>query len=629
MTNKLSRIIASVALFLLLSLPVFAAERQTLHGHVPALVKQFNLQPTGQLPATNLLYLSIGLPLRNPDAFSNQLAQLYDPHNANFHHWLTPNQIAQKFGPSTEDYEQVIAWAKTNGLTIDKTHTDHLLLRVQGSVADIEKTLHVKMELYQHPTENRKFYAPDGEPSIDLSVPLLHITGLFDFTTPQRKRPLKTPPRAPSADFTQGSGPTNSFWGNDFRNAYVPGTSLTGSGQVLGLLEGDDYYNNDIATYIKNSRITTSVVLTRVPVDGGVAEPGTNNTEVALDIEMAVAMAPGLSSLLVYEATNNGTYYVDILKKMQEDNLAKQLSSSFLVQVSGSGPDQNADVYYQLFAMQGQSFFQCSGDDGPYYQGIKEWADNPYVTIVGGTFLFTSTPGGPWGEENAWFDSGGGISASYLGNYSTPSYQQGLKTSLTNGSTTMRMVPDVAMVASGIYLVYSNGVIDQSGGTSAAAPLWAGFTALINEQAAANGQPTVGFLNPAIYAIGQDTNYDNCFHDITNGAANNFPCDKCPIVNNYAIAGYDLATGWGTPNGTNLINALIPLTGAVWVDFNSTATTQNGTYNTPYKTLGLGVTNVAAGGNIWIKTAGSSPQTLTITKPSVIRALTGPATIGN
>jgi subtilase family serine protease len=324
----------------------------------------------------------------------------------------------------------------------------------------------------------------------------------------------------------------------------------------------------------------------------------------------------------------NTTDYVDILKKMQEDNLAKQLSSSFNDEEANTGLNPTADQSYQLFAMQGQSFFQASGDDGPYYQGVGEWNDDPNVTIVGGTLLNTTSPGGSWSAESAWGDSGGGVSASYLGNYSIPGYQQGVKTSLTNGSTTMRMVPDVAMVAYYVCVVCSNGItLINSGGTSCATPLWAGFTALANEQAVANGQPTIGFLNPAIYAIGQETNYSDCFHDITNGKAGNFQNGQ--IVDNVAIVGYDLCTGWGTPNGTNLINALIPLIGAVWVDFNYTGATQNGTYPTPYKTLGLGVTNVAAGGNIWIKTAGSSPQTLTITKPTVIRALTGPATIGN
>jgi subtilase family serine protease len=198
--------------------------------------------------------------------------------------------------------------------------------------------------------------------------------------------------------------------------------------------------------------------------------------------------------------------------------------------------------------------------------------------------------------------------------------------SLNGGSTTMRNVPDVAMIAADIYLTYNNGATLAVAGTSAATPLWAGYTALVNEQAVANGQPTVGFLNPAIYAIGQGPNYDNCFHDTTNGNSINFQNGK--PVNIKAVIGYDLCTGWGTPNGTNLINALIPLTTAVWVDFNYTGSDQNGNYNNPFKTLAQGITAVPSSGNIWIKTAGSSPETPTISKPLTIHAYNGAATIG-
>jgi subtilase family serine protease len=122
------------------------------------------------------------------------------------------------------------------------------------------------------------------------------------------------------------------------------------------------------------------------------------------------------------------------------------------------------------------------------------------------------------------------------------------------GSTTLRNVPDVALTADNIFVIADNGTNYSVGGTSAAAPLWAGFTALINQQAALFGNPTVGFLNPAIYAIGKGPNYNLDFHDITTGNNTNKN-----VGNKYfAVPGYDLCTGWGTPNGANLINALAP-----------------------------------------------------------------------
>jgi hypothetical protein len=85
----------------------------------------------------------------------------------------------------------------------------------------------------------------------------------------------------------------------------------------------------------------------------------------------------------------------------------------------------------------------------------------------------------------------------------------------------------------------------------------------------------------------------------------------------------------GTPNGVSLINALMPFGAAAWVDFNYTGATNNGTYYFPFETLAQGTNAVPVGGNIWIRTAGSSAETMTISKPLTIHAYNGAATIGN
>jgi subtilase family serine protease len=120
------------------------------------------------------------------------------------------------------------------------------------------------------------------------------------------------------------------------------------------------------------------------------------------------------------------------------------------------------------------------------------------------------------------------------------------------GSTTFRNFPDVALTADNIYTVSNNGRGGNTGGTSCAAPLWAGFTALVNQQAANNSQPPVGFINPALYVIGNGGNYTSIFHDITTG--NNITNQSNGRFS--AVTGYDLCTGWGTPNSA-LISALV------------------------------------------------------------------------
>jgi len=107
------------------------------------------------------------------------------------------------------------------------------------------------------------------------------------------------------------------------------------------------------------------------------------------------------------------------------------------------------------------------------------------------------------------------------------------------------------MAADAIFIVADDGQQELTGGTSAAAPLWAAFTALANQQAVASGQSPVGFINPAIYALGKSANYSAVFNDTTvgnntNGVATQF----------LAVPGYDLCTGWGSPTGGSLILAL-------------------------------------------------------------------------
>jgi hypothetical protein len=544
-----------------------SAERQIVHGHVVRAVRELNLQPVGRLATSTNLDLAISLPLRNQEALTNLLQQQYAPTSPQYHHWLTPEEFAAKFGPTEQVYQTVIEFAKANGFTITGTHSNRTLVDVRGSVAAIERTFRVTLLTYQHPTESREFYAPDVEPSLDLTVPVLHVAGLDNYSVP-RPMSIQASPENKAADATpaSGSGPSGSYRGYDFRSAYIPGVSLNGSGQVVALVEFDGYYPNDITAYEGQAGLP-DVPLQNVLLDGFSGTPTANAKqvqEVSLDIEMAISMAPGLSEVIVYEVPNNNTSFkIDVLNRIATDNLAKQISCSWIL-----GDSTNLDQIYQQYASQGQSVFQSSGDNGAFtlLWPNQQQADSPYVTLVGGTTLTTTGPGGAWLTEKVWNwntgtglgetndASGGGLSQGDV-TYPIPSWQQGIDMTYNQGSTIVRNVPDVAMVADGIYVIYNNGSTASGiGGTSCAAPLWAGFAALVNQQAVAYGLPTVGFINPAIYAIGTGTTYDACFHDIIIGNNETY---YSPSQFSAAF-GYDLCTGWGTPNGSNLVNALAP-----------------------------------------------------------------------
>jgi subtilase family serine protease len=613
---------ACCVLTFLSELPILAAGRQQLSGSLPKQMVHLKLQPLNRFPSESNLDLVISLPFRHKDVLEADLRQIYDPSSTNYHHFLTPTQFTSRFGPNEQDYQQLMAFALSNNLAIIRKHSNRAGLHIRGSVSDIEKTFHLKMNLYQHPTENRLFYAPDVEPSIDLDLPVLQISGLDNYSIPKAPRPMApNPGKAPKQ--AGGSGPGGIYNGIDLRAAYIPNVTLTGAGQTVGLVTFDGYFTNDIRNYEAAFGLP-NVPIQNVYLNGNLI-PGTNNgnLEISLDMEMALTMAPGMSKLVIYSGIVPDIY-AEIANPTHGEPLPLQISTSFQLYYN------TAPIYQSLqqMAMQGQTFFCAAGDAGAYTGGTGPFTpcDYPLVTCVGGTTLTTTGPGGSWVSESAWSGSGGGPSPNYPPdtNFAIPAWQVGMDMSSNLGSTVARNCPDVSMVAANVMVVCNNGITVGVYGTSIASPLWAGFAALINQQSASLGLGAVGFLNPVLYTIGRGANYSSSFHDVTTG--NNAHGANTTLYP--AVQGYDLCTGWGTPNGQNLINALTGLGEAVWVDFNYTGGTQNGKYLNPYKTIAQGISAVSTGGTIAIRSAGTSSEKTTIVKPMKIIAAAGSATIG-
>jgi len=621
-------------LFLLPAAHVRAADRQTINTHIAGVTSR--LQPVRRLPATERLQLAIGLPLRNQTGLTNLLHELYRPGSPNFHHYLRPDQFRDQFGPTEQDYLRVQDCARSNHLKIVGTFDNRALVDVAGTVADIEGMFHVHLSAYRHPAENREFYAPDAEPSVDAALPISHVVGLNNYTPPQpRVSTSVRGARKEQADVFNGSGTNNYYLGNDFRNAYVPGSSLQGAGQVVGLFEFVGYNPSDITEYETLAGLP-SVPLQNVVMSGASGLPDSSNNhnfEIALDIEMVIAMAPRLKEVLVVEAYTG----VDAMNQLASTNngapLPNQVSSSW-----GFSEATACEPALMQMAAQGQSFFLASGDTGAPANGVQSFAaDDNYATMVGGTELSMSNNSSNWQAEQVWdYQWATGASTGYVEtDLAIPDYQLGINTSANGGSTAYRNVPDVAMCADYIEIVTTqaftnkpnqSGVVTGVGGTSAAAPLWAAFTALVNEQAANQGAPPAGFINPSLYAIANGPLYTSCFHDVTVG--NNTNTNSGNLF--YAGPGYDNCTGLGTPNGSNLINALAGYAGPIFVNFNYTGSlsSQNGSYYTPYNTLTQGVNAAPNYATIIIENAGSSAETLSINKPLNIIASDGPAIIG-
>lgn len=606
--------LVSAVAFMLFTVSALAQQPlQTLQNHVPSAVSNGQAAFVAPLPPAQQLYLSIVLPMRNEAQLQNLLNQLYDPSSPRYHQFLTVAQFTDMFGPTNDDYQAVVNWAQSNGFTVTGTPADHMSVSVLGTVGQIERAFNVIMKVYQHPTENRLFFSPDREPSLNLSVPVEYISGLGNFSIP---RPMVS--RSSTPTNVSGSGPGGtSYLPSDMRAAYYTttagATGLTGSGQCVSLVEFDGYSINDVVNTFYNSADsavqsgnnyiltyhdptgsgTHSVPINNVLVNSGTLAPSTSDeAEVVLDIAQVVGMAPGVSQVRVYIAPDQWTaaspnYYFPsssddyaILEQIITDSPANNgpgcnqasMSWNWAPEDPLTGPDPDNGVFNEMATI-GISFFNASGDYGSWnsnftcsYTSPSQCffypEEYPNLTAVGGTTLTTSGSGGSWVSEGGWSAtpcnspsgycaSGGGISPDNFLIQSEINQYQSVLNGINQTSTVYRDAPDVAMEASNDNYVCSEfyNPVCEAGwmGTSFAAPRWAGFLALANQQAAANGKVPIGFINPTIYPIGESSSYLTDFNEIVGGSNGQYS----------VITGeYNMVTGWGSPKGQNLINAL-------------------------------------------------------------------------
>ncbi len=529
--------------------------------HLPAVVVSGQALRVSPMAAVQRLKLGISLPTRNQAELEQLLHDLYDPQSPQFHQYLSSAQFTERFSPTQADYDAVVAWAQANGFQVTETTANRRLISVEADTNTINRAFGVVMSEYQHPSEDRTFFSADREPTTSgLDIPLLQITGLNSFTTPH---PHLHKGNAPVA-YAGGSGPSGEFLPSDIRAAYYGSGSLTGAGQSIGILSFDGYKTSDVSLYYSSTGMSSSVPINNVLVNGysgacvSFNSNGTINTSVCddgeqiLDIVNAIGMAPGISQVLFYEGDpSDASADTKILNRMVTDNAAKVLSCSW-----GWGANQATDdAIFQQMATQGQTFLNATGDSGAWGPGTSKTvavdypSQSPYILQVGGTDLVTSGAGGAWSSETAWPDSGGGWDSSAP----IPSWQQvsGVITSTNKGSTSYRNSPDVAMEANFDNPTVSNGqFLTGYGGTSFAAPRWAGFVALVNQQSIANGHGPVGFFNATLYNLGVSSSYASNMHDITSGSnpainSSQQVISGGPSFN--AVAGYDLVTGWGSP----------------------------------------------------------------------------------
>jgi len=543
---------------LLFTIPGQAQPQQLLTRHVRDAVANGQAQFVGQLPSTKTLRFDMVLPLRDRAGLQSFVQEVQDPTSPSYHQFLTPQEFTARFGPSQEDWDTLVAFAKASGFEIVDGSREERDLRLTGTVANIEKAFHVTMGLYKDLAEDREFFAVDREPTVDLPFQLWHISGLDNDSKPHPLYVKKSDyakahgidPSKVVSHATTGSGPSASFLGSDMRAAYYEGTALTGTGQNIALFE---YLGTDLAdltTYYKNVGQTEPYTPTLISTGGYstscTESGGCDDTEQTLDMTQAMGMAPGSTMLYMYVCGNassiSDTACISAMVSTTSAPLSKQISCSW-----GWTPadPSTLDPYFEQMASQGQNFFAASGDSSAWSSSNEAWpADDANIVSVGGTDLTTTKAAGPWASETAWADSGGGVSPDSI---AIPSWQTPVD-GCSGCSKTLRNGPDVSANANFTFYVCADQTTctaNEYGGTSFAAPMWAGYLALANQQAASNGE-SIGFIDPIIYPAAEGSGYGTDFHDITSGS-----CGKYS-----AATGFDLCTGWGSPNTTGIINLL-------------------------------------------------------------------------
>ena len=501
-----------------------------LSGHVLAVIG--DATPLAATPDKDeQITLTVVLRRDRQGDFERYFHSLYQPGSSHYRQFLTQLEIADQFGPSPAIYDRVATYLRDHGFEIIEQSTNRLTLSARGSRVAVEHAFDIGIHDYQ--LGGRTFYANDAEPGWpgDLAPHIQAVTGLNNLARPesaiaeavnnyndcQKKQSQITVAGVQTSGngfgcFTKllsdlGKALSGNAPGSNSDPAPLDWVLLDGAGQKVALLEFDTFQMSDVENYLQLAGVPAERIdqLSRVAVNGG-ATPGPDQAEVLLDINAILMVAPG-AEVVVYDAPFSGAGSFQALFNAAINGGATVISNSWTYCESQTtlADVQSIDSILQSAGAAGISVFNASGDSGstcldgsPDTVGVP--AGSPNATAVGGT----SAPLGPgftYGGESWWDGSGqfpptgqGGFGESRF--FDRPAYQDGFT------SADKRSVPDVVASADpnqGVVICQASGGGCPTGlfygGTSVAAPLWAAFTAILNQGQGQN----LGFLNPVLY----------------------------------------------------------------------------------------------------------------------------------
>jgi subtilase family serine protease len=519
-------------------------------------------------------------------ALSSFLTSLDDTASTQYHHFLTPAAFARRFGATPATVAAVRAYLRSFGLRVGSLSAGHDVLHVRGTTTAIADAFDAPVEVIRlsDGTLDAHFTSPGTLPSA-LARDVTGVAGLSavapastNLVVDHASRAVAAAGTCPSAGSATSTTP-NTLGGYTVQqqgdlygltNEWAAGN--TGVGQTLGVYELATYGSSDVATYLSCYDVQENI--TSIDVDGGPTaadNAGDASDEATLDVEEAQVLAPG-AKVEVYQGTQSGSGPTDVYTQIASDDTASVVTTSWgICEAQTDGSAQVEQTIFEEMAAQGQTMVAAAGDEGSSdcedtsqpstTPAVDDPASQPFVTGVGG---LTVSSIGPL-SESVWNDEctrndcgagGGGVSSLWT----QPSWQvaPGITTTAATGG--MRMVPDVSTMAdpSTGFIQYYTGDQgscrqrcpsgwDAIGGTSIGAPL-VGAMVVIAAQACDTPGGRLGFINPSLYAMASTG-----FVDVTAGSNDLFGVGKYS-----AGAGYDMASGLGSPDGAAFLDGLCP-----------------------------------------------------------------------
>ena len=611
-----------------------AAAMQSLLRSVPNIVAR--AKKLNRLAQNTEITTHFCFKFSDPQGLKDYTEAVNDPNSLIYGQWLTPREIAQRFGPDPADYQAGLQFLKNSGLTVTDMPTHGMAITVKGTAAQMEKTFGVQLNEYQETPANAqvrvgatgvaapiKFFAHDAPIQLPaaLAAKVSGVIGLNNYARPiphLKKRRDSIVGGPFTAAQARGAYDLNPLYNNNLR----------GQGRTVGISNFTGVNLANAPVYIKANNL---------PVPSGGA--GSNisvvtigqgnsveNQEADLDFQMILGMAP-LANIIIYDngVDSSGGYdYYGVLSRELDDNNADIITESYGWGFGGFNSQPFTDLH-QMMSTAGITYLAASGDYGNVANTAYPYPDyEPDVLSIGGTLLQYDDTTGKYLGEVGWSGSGGGFTNDTDAANVKPTYQAGRGVPTT---ATQRLFPDISSAAAGynggVYYFYFQGGLDSAAdGTSFASPVIAGQLALVEQYltvqnalpANSAAKQRLGRLNDRIYAF---NGRNDIFHDVTSGN-NGFT----------ATSYWDYVTGWGSLDMYNFAVALkSPLTVKVTPNVATVsagrsvqlAATVTGSVNTAYTwSIASGPGTITSSGLYTAPATVSRSQKVTIQATSVL-----------